>query len=176
MQNFLFNLFVIISNIGGELVMAILSTIIALIILFYHKEEKLVGFLFFNYVSTISIVIILKELIKKPRGIFALVHENSYAFPSGHTAAAMITLLLVFYLSKFIKNKFWKNFSKTLSIIWLLLIISARLYLKVHDIYDILASIIISSTVFYYSLNINIFSKNILKSEFKKVEEVVKIK
>ena len=157
MQNFLFNFFVLISTLGGATIMIISSLIVALIIFFYHKEKRLAGFFFFNYMSVIAIVTILKNIIKKPRNPLALVYENSYAFPSGHTAVAMITLLLVFYLSRFIKNKFWKNFSRILAIVWLFLIISARLYLKVHDIYDIIASLIISTLIYYYSLNIKVF-------------------
>jgi undecaprenyl-diphosphatase len=173
MQNFLFNFFVLISTIGGETVMVTCSIIVSLIILYYHKEEKLAGFLFFNYMATMSIVIILKDLIQKPRNPLASVYESSYAFPSGHTAVAMTTVLIVFYLSKFIKNNFWKNFTKICTIIWLLLIIAARLYLKVHDVYDIAGGLIIASFIFYFSLKISIFRKGILKEEFTKVEKTL---
>lgn len=171
MQNFLFNFFIIISNIGGQEIMIISSVLVSIIVFFYHKEEKLGGFLFFNYMATISIVVILKNIIQKPRSSLALAYENSYAFPSGHVALAMITFLIIFYLSKFIKNDFWKNFSRLLGVIWLLLIISARLYLKVHDIYDVLGAIIVASIVFYFSLKIKIFKKGMLKEEFVKLEK-----
>lgn len=174
MQNFLFNFFVLISTIGGEFVMVACSILVSLIIFYYHKEEKLAGFLFFNYTATMSIVIILKDLFQKPRSPLALVYENSYAYPSGHTAAAMTTLLIIFYLSQFIKNNFWKNFAKVLAFIWLLLIISARIYLQVHDIYDIIGAILVSSLVFYFSLNIKIFKDRILKKEFTKAEKILK--
>jgi len=174
MQNFLFIFFVVVSTIGGEQVMIISSITVAFIILFYHKEEKLAGFLFLNYITTIGMVIILKDLIKKPRNPLALVYENSYAFPSAHTAAAMTTLLIIFYLSKFIKNNFWRSFSKILAVIWLILIISARIYLQVHDIYDISGGIIVASLVFYLSLNIKIFSKGILKEEFIKAKKILR--
>lgn len=173
MQNFLFHFFVTISAIGGEISMILASIIVGLIILFYHKEERLAGFLFVNYMSTIGITLLLKEIIKKPRNPLSLVHENTYAFPSGHAAAAMTTLLIVFYLTKFIKNNFWKNFVKIIAFIWLTLIISARLYLKVHDIYDIFGGILISSLVFYYSLNLKIFKDKILKKEFLEAEKKI---
>ncbi|MEI6352519.1 MAG: phosphatase PAP2 family protein [Candidatus Nomurabacteria bacterium] len=170
MQSLLFNFFIIISNIGGETMMVAATTIISIIIFFWHKEEILAGFIFFNYIATMSLVVVLKYLIHKPRNPFALVHESSYAFPSGHTAAAAITLFLLFYLSRFIKNKSWKDFVKIFGIIWLILIISARLYLKVHDIYDILASILIAIFIFKLSLELKIFSKGILKKEIKELK------
>ena len=105
-----------------------------------------------------GIVIILKFIIQKPRNVFALVIENSYAFPSGHTAAAMTTFLILFYIAKFDNKKSHKILLKSLGILWLILIISARLYLEVHDIYDILASIIISIYIFYISLSIKILN------------------
>ena len=75
---------------------------------------------------------------------------------------------------EFIKNNFWKNFSRLLGITWLLLIIMARLYLKVHDIYDVIGAIVVSSLVFYFSLKIKIFKKGVLKEEFVGVEKIIK--
>lgn len=173
MQNLLFNFFVIISNIGGEIMMVLSSIVVSLTIFFYHKEEKLAGFLFLNYMITLSIVVLLKDIIQKPRSPLALVYESSYAFPSGHTAAAMTTFLIVFYFSSFIKETFWKAFCKFLAFVWLILIICARLYLQVHDIYDILGAMIISSIVFYFSLKIDMFREGILKEEFIKAEKEI---
>ncbi len=153
--------------------MIIYSILVSLTIVFLHKEERLAGFLFFNYMATIAIVMILKNITQKPRSSIALVYENSYAFPSGHVAIAMSTLLIIFFLCEFVKNNFWKNFYKILAIIWLLLIISARLYLKVHDIYDIAGGIIVAIIVFDFSLNIRIFRKGILKEEFVKGEKIL---
>ena len=170
MQNFTFEFFNFISIAGNESSMLLYTSIVSLIILFWHKEEILAGFIFFNYVATMAAVVAIKYLVHKPRNPLALVHENSYAFPSGHTAAAAITFFLLFYLSKFIKNTFWRRFLKIIGFIWLALIISARLYLKVHDIYDILASILIAMYMFDLSLNMKIFSRGILKREIKELK------
>ena len=56
---------------------------------------------------------------------------------------------------------------KIFGIIWIGLMTYARLGLKVHDIYDILASIIIASFIFYLSLQIKLFKKGILKKEIQ---------
>lgn len=165
MDYILFRIFNIISVVGGIQMMLITSTLVCIFILFLHKERRLAGFIMFNYGITMSIVVIIKHLVQKGRSPAALVYENSYAYPSGHIAAATVTLLLLFHISKFVKNTRIKNFMKVLGIIWLLLIIIARLYLRVHDIYDGLASIIIAGYVFYISRRLKIFKDGILKKE-----------
>ena len=173
MQNFLFNFFVTISTISGQAAMITASAIVSALVFFYHKEKRLAGFIFFNYMATMTIVVLL-NIIEKPRSPLALVYENSYAFPSGHTASAMVTLLILFYLSQFIKNNFWKRFTQVFAVAWLISIISARIYLQVHDFYDIAGGIIVASIVFYFSLKIRIFRKGILKEEFVKAEKTLK--
>ena len=174
MHIFLFNFFVTISTISGQAAMITASAIVSALVFFYHKEKRLAGFIFFNYMATMTIVVLLKNIIEKPRSPLALVYENSYAFPSGHTASAMVTLLILFYLSQFIKNNFWKRFTQVFAVAWLISIISARIYLQVHDFYDIAGGIIVASIVFYFSLKIRIFRKGILKEEFVKAEKTLK--
>ena len=173
MQNFLFNFFVLISTIGGQTAMVSASAIVSALVFFYHKEKRLAGFIFFNYMATMTIVVLLKNITEKPRSPLALVYESSYAFPSGHTASAMTTLLILFYLSIFIKNNFWKRFTQFFGLAWLILMIFARIYLQVHDVYDIIGGIFVASLVFFFSLNIRIFRKGILKEEFVKVEKTL---
>ncbi len=160
MDKFLFNYSYYISIISGEKMMILASIIIFFIILFWHKERKLAEFVLSNYIVTMLIVLILKYIIHKPRNTFALVYEYTYAYPSGHVAAATITFLLLFFISKkFIKNIFWKNFANIFAIFWLISIIFARLYLKVHDIYDVLGAMILSIFIFNIIKNIKYFKK-----------------
>jgi len=171
MNEFLFRFFYFISVLGGEKMMIIATTLVSLVVYFWSKEKILAGFVLFNYLVTMAVIIGLKFWVQKPRNLLALVHENSYAFPSGHAAAAVVTLLLLFYISNFIKSKFWKNLMKLIGALWIILIICARLYLRVHDIYDILASIIIAIFVFYVSTNLGIFKKYKIKNAVKHLEK-----
>ena len=171
MSQFLFYFFNFISILGGEKMMIIATTCISLLTFFWLKEKIFTKFILFNYLITMTIVIVLKFIIEKPRSLESMVLENSYAFPSGHVAAAMITFLLLFYISKLERNNSHKFFMRFFGIIWLLFIISARLYLKVHDIYDVLASILIASYVFYISLNLKIFKKYKIKKDFHKIHK-----
>lgn len=151
--------------------MVVATTIICFFVYFYKKEKRLSMFILSNYLITMSIVIALKFIIQKPRSLQAMVLENSYAFPSGHVAAAMTTFLLLFYISRFEKNNYHKFLLKSFAILWLFFIISARLYLRVHDIYDVLASILIASYIFYISLNLKFFKKYRIKKDFNRVHK-----
>lgn len=113
-------------------------------------------------------VIALKVVIQKPRSLLALAEEKSYAFPSGHVALAMTTFLLLFFISDLIKNNFWKNFLKVFAIFWILATIFARLYLRVHDIPDIVTSLLLAVFVFIISLTIPSFRKHLLLKEIQK--------
>lgn len=158
MNKFLFDYAYILSMMGGEKVAIIFSIAISLIIIFWQKERLLAEFVLLNYFLTISITMILKNIVAKPRNPLALIHENSYAFPSAHTSLAMTTFLLLFFIAnRFIKNNFWKITSEILAVFWLISIIFARLYLRVHDIYDIIGGILVAIIIYYIIKKIKYF-------------------
>ncbi len=168
MDNFLLNFFNSVSLFGGEIALVTLLTLISLYLLFSKKRTRFAGFTLFNYLVTIATVVAIKDIVQKPRSLLALVEEKSYAFPSGHTALAMTTFLLLFFISNSIENKFWKIFLKIFAIFWILATIFARLYLGVHDMPDIIASAFIAVFVFIISFTIPSFRKDILARDIKK--------
>lgn len=168
MNTFWFDLFNFVSLFGSEKAVIILATLISLIVLFAYQKKRVSAFIFSNYAITALIVVLLKLIIQKPRNSLALVLENTYAFPSGHTALATTTSLLLFYLSKFVKNKNLKIFMNVFGFLWLALMVAARLYLKVHDVSDVVTSILFSILIFFLLLKLRIFRKDLLKKEFEK--------
>ncbi len=142
---------------------------VSLILFFIKKDKLLIGLILSNYIFTIFIVVLLKYLIERPRNPLALIHETSYAFPSGHVAIAMTTFLLIFYLANFLKNKILTNIFKIISTVWFILIIIDRLYLKVHDIYDVMGGIIVAIIIFYILIHLKIFRAYRLKDELLKI-------
>jgi undecaprenyl-diphosphatase len=96
-----------------------------------------------------SIVYALKLLINKPRPDNMLMVESAgKAFPSGHSAiAAVFTALIIYFLSLQVKKASQKKtfLTKNKNIIYVfvvilfLLIPISRLYLHVHDMYDVVA-------------------------------------
>ncbi|MEA4910775.1 hypothetical protein SDC9_07728 [bioreactor metagenome] len=168
MDSFLFSFFKAVSFFGNEMALIVLITLISLILLFSYNKKKLSAFILFNYLITIGTVIILKYIIQKPRSLLALVEEKTYAFPSGHVALATTTFLLLFFIAKYVKNKFWKIFLEIFAIFWLVSTIFARLYLKVHDWPDIVTSIFLAVFIFILALTIPSFKKSFLAKEIKK--------
>lgn len=116
--------------------------------LYATNKKYFAKFIFANYILSMSIIYILKSIINKPRSPMIITLEHSSAFPSGHTAVAMITSLLMIYYSRFIVNKLFKYISIIFAIILTPSMIFARIYLYAHDIYDCLASVLIVSIVF----------------------------
>lgn len=170
MNNFLFHLSLSVSAIGGPEVMLVASLIASFLVYFWKREKVLSAFIFLNYLLTFILAAILKYTINKPRNPLALVHENTPAFPSGHTAMASVTFLLVFYFTGFVKNKLWKNLLRILSGLWLFLIIVARLYLGVHDIYDITGAIIVALVIFLITIRLKIFTKRKIQKDLRNLE------
>lgn len=168
-NDYIFNFFQIISTIGGQKTILFLITIVCLILFFYKKDKLLISFILSNYILTLGVVVILKYIVAKPRNPLALVQENSFAFPSGHVAIAFTTFLLIFYLANFVSKSFYKRLLKILATLWLILIILARLYLKVHDMYDIFGSFIIATIIFYILVHLKIFKKYRIQKELTRL-------
>lgn len=170
MNPILFEFLKNISVLGGEKMMMICTVILFLVVFFWHKEKRLALFILFNYLATEILVVGIKYIVNKPRNPLALIVEPSPAFPSGHVAAAMTTFLILWYLSRFIKENKLKILARMLGSIWLVLIVSDRLLLRVHDIYDVIAAILISLFVFSVSINLKYFKRKILKKEIKIID------
>ncbi len=165
MQNFLYNFFRLISFFNGEIAAFIAGVFASILLIFILKKKKILSFVFLNYLVSLSTVILIKFIVQKPRNLFALVKETSHAFPSGHTALALTTSLILFYLASFFKNKKKKALVYIFATLWTLATISARLYLKVHDWQDIITSLLIASFAFLIIKKMRIFRKDYLKKE-----------
>ena len=98
---------------------------------------------------TMIIVYTLKVVINKPRPDDMLIVESAgKAFPSGHAAiAAVFTVLIIYAFNLYFKKAIHRNIflAKYKYVIYtfvfalFLLIPISRLYLRVHDIYDVTA-------------------------------------
>lgn len=93
---------------------------------------------------------IIKIIIKRPRPeVFQMVVEKTYSFPSGHTMAATIFLLI---FGNFLKEKFKdnKHFITIIQVLLIVLIGVSRIYLGVHYFTDIIGAILLSFTIFIF--------------------------
>jgi undecaprenyl-diphosphatase len=118
-------------------------------ILFIYKKREWDIILLSSSAITMSVVYVLKVLINKPRPENMLIAESvGKAFPSGHSAiAAVFTVLVIYYISTHVKKASQKKsfLAKSKNLVYVfvfalfLLIPISRLYLHVHDIYDVTA-------------------------------------
>lgn len=154
LQNQMPYLMFFITNLGSPTSFYLLS--LALIgLLWLHRKKK--DALDFFYIMSFSaiLVIVIKELVRRPRPPVTFIQEIGYSFPSAHALLALIFFLCValFYESHF-RSRFLKNFFIFINILMIALISYSRVYLGVHYWSDVLGSLVIGSIIFlcYYKI------------------------
>lgn len=93
---------------------------------------------------------IIKIIIKRPRPeILQMVTVKTYSYPSGHTMAATIFLIV---FGNFLKEKFKNNkrFITTIQVLLILLTGVSRIYLGVHYFTDIIGAILLSFAILIF--------------------------
>lgn len=141
-NNILTQIMQIITNIGGVIVI-ILITIVAIIII---KDKKIGLSIFINLAIISGLNVVLKNIVQRPRPEgYRLITESGYSFPSGHsmisTAFYGFTIYLIY---KNIKNKYIKYTLCAILGVIILLICLSRVYLGVHYASDVIAGFLLS--------------------------------
>ena len=141
------------TNLGGALVLIVLSLIISIFI----KDKKLAIAIIINLIMAFLFNELLKYLIQRSRPDMSnwLTDVSGFSFPSGHSMVSMSYygfLIYLIYLSELRKK--WLLIS-LLSII-ILLVGFSRMYLGVHYISDVLGGFLIS--LVYLCISITIYN------------------
>jgi undecaprenyl-diphosphatase len=135
--------FKFISIITEPLVIFILTIIISATLYINRKKHQAI-LLATASITTAIIITAVKNLLKIPRPTTMLIRETGYSLPSGHTTFAVV----FFGLLAFIFAKREHKIPVTIISIFLILIIAfSRLYLQAHWLTDILAGIVIGTTI-----------------------------
>lgn len=151
------NLFKIVSFLFSTYAIIIYCIIFLMIL----KNRKYSYYIIYMMLSEALINNVIKIIFRRPRpSNLALVIENTYSFPSGHTmAACIITYLIGNYISKKYSTK--KYLITSLEIIIILLVGISRVYLGVHYFTDIIGAILISIAIILLANDLEIFEKYI---------------
>ena len=151
------NLFKIVSFLFSTYTIIIYCIIFLMIL----KNRKYSYYIIYMMLSEALINNVIKIIFRRPRpSNLALVIENTYSFPSGHTmAACIITYLIGNYISKKYSTK--KYLITSLEIIIILLVGISRVYLGVHYFTDIIGAILISIAIILLANDLEIFEKYI---------------
>lgn len=132
-------LMLIITNLGDKYLIALLSVIV-LIFLLYKKPYLKTEIFILTMASAVILSQTLKFIIQRPRPLIMLIEKTTFSFPSGHATLAITFFGMLIYLFKDkIKNKTLRYTFITGNILLILLIGFSRLYLNVHWITDVLA-------------------------------------
>jgi len=145
----------IIDIIFDTLPVLILSLIISVVMWFRHSKKEAV-FLASAMIVDAAAIAILKILVQRPRPLNALVTATDYAFPSGHTATAvvffgMISYLLLRNMSPDRLNTFKPIIIGVFSLI-IILIGFSRIYLNLHWLTDVIGGLAIGGVILTTSI------------------------
>jgi membrane-associated phospholipid phosphatase len=120
------------------------GTFFVSVILYLQDKKRYLFTLLFSVFFGQIIVLLLKDLIDRPRPdiIPAITIENTFSFPSGHVFIVMAFFgLIAFYLFRYFKE-YWKKALVTVFAVLLVAIVSiSRIYLGLHWPTDVLASL-----------------------------------
>lgn len=131
-------------------------TIILCIFLWFKRGKKYSLFFLITMLFNGLIILLLKDLFQRPRPLNSLIVDTSFAFPSGHTASAVVFFGLITYLIfKKSKSQDWKIGFFVFSIFMVLFIGFIRLYLNVHWFTDVLGGLAIGTFILTISILIN---------------------
>ena len=139
-SSFLLTISKIISDIFEPAIFIFLLLIITFY-LFQKKRKKEAICLIFLTVVSFSLEQLIKIVTQRIRPLNAAVLEKTFSFPSGHAIMAIIFFgTLVYLFENHIKSHKKRNFLTILSVLFITLISSTRIYLNVHWFSDVLAS------------------------------------
>lgn len=146
------SVFRFVTSFGSTTAVLVLAVLLTLYL--YHRHgQKLSSVFVWGIVVNEAIVYLLKIMVHRSRPLLAVVTENDFSFPSGHTAASVFFYgFLIFYATKYITNTFWRGVVRVVSAVLCILVPISRLYLGEHYLTDVLASIIIASTVILFTV------------------------
>ena len=122
----------------------IITWVVVLVGLFLYKKWWSEAILLAgNLALTGILVALLKNVYQRPRPtIQHLVEEGGFSFPSGHALASTLVVgALVIIVSQRVKNRHLRHSLQVLLMVFILTIMTSRVYLGVHYPTDVLGSL-----------------------------------
>ena len=130
------------------------------IFLWFRYSKKEAVFFSFTILLNAGIVYFIKEIVQRARPENTIFLSSGFAFPSGHSATAVVFFgLLIYLILRKSKSKNFKLASISFSVFMIILIAFTRVYLNMHWLSDILAGFFIGAFI----LTLNIILKEVLE-------------
>lgn len=154
--DFLNNFFIFITNFGSIEYVCFFAVILSVILIYKKKYNYLISLITLLTGAGI-LVFTIKDVVKRarPEIMNAVIPENGFSFPSGHTFLSLVFYgLLTYFIFKNVKNIFLKALTLVIGAKLILVISFSRIYLGVHWTSDVIASFLLASVllslVIYY--------------------------
>ena len=142
-------------------IMIALPLIVGSILFFKKKEYKSIVFLCSIPLVTFLLNCIIKPLVHRPRPPFEMqlaIHPHSFSYVSSHSLVTMCLWgMVIYFISKYCKNKALKVLGIMISILWILFVGVSRVWLGVHNPTDVIGAYLLG--VFLLSIYTQLFSK-----------------
>lgn len=154
----------ILTNFGSPMTSLLLSCLV-LAFIFFKKEYATAIWGFGTLIIGNGLAYVFKHLAARPRPALSqrLAPADGYSFPSGHTfGTALLALFVVYLIVPRIKNQTVRTVIKILAVIWVIVIMLTRIYLRVHFPTDTFGSLLLAGAVWEFAVMIWIkfFNKN----------------
>lgn len=131
-------------SITGSPVFVIGAATCLMLFFTYRRDIYSASFLGLALIGGDALAFIAKEVIQRPRPTQRLVPESGFSFPSGHAIGSTILVIMIFIIIiPKIKSQGLKLITQSLAIIWLIIIIFSRVYLRAHFPSDIVGALIL---------------------------------
>lgn len=144
----------ILTNFGSPAVSLILSLLVIAFV-FFKREYAAAIWGFGTLIIGNGLAFIFKKIAARPRPalINRLAPAHGYSFPSGHVfGTTLFVLLLLAFIVPRIKNQSIQTIIRVLSIIWIILIMLSRIYLRVHYPTDTFGSLFLAGAVWEFAM------------------------
>ncbi|KRL56957.1 phosphatase PAP2 family protein [Furfurilactobacillus rossiae] len=136
-------LFVLISKFGSPVV-ATIAALALILWLWWQRERIAAGISFLIYFGGNAIALLVKYMVGRVRPTHELVADNGFSFPSGHVfSSTLLILLLLLVLGHYLKFK-PQLFATIIAVIWLVILMIARVYLRNHFATDVVGSVLLA--------------------------------
>ena len=142
--------------------MIVIPLIIAWICFIAKKKYFDVAYLGLVPLITYGLSSILKHIVERPRPPIELhlsVHPGGFSYVSSHTVISFCLWgMVIYYLTNYCENKFWRNTGITIASIWMAMIGFSRVWLGVHNPTDVLAGYLLGAILLIVYIRVREFT------------------